>query len=371
MRSPVSRIAATVLFVLVIAGVALWFHAGNVNFALADFIQPIIEAKSVKYQMTIEMEGMPATTCDMTVLASGQQRRETTIHNTLTVQIDDPEKGKSLLLYPSQKRASIHDIPKGANCGNAIAEIRSPLLAVRDNPDVKPEPLGEKEIDGLRVVGYRLVGPGTSGCVMDVWGDPKTGLPIRVELALGTGAKSTLSGFEFNVNVDESLLSVEPPPGFAVDEPQEPDAVPDMFNNLTEQDLIETFRQYADYCEGALPKSLDLMTGFEISRDTLWAKVGVMKGQRATDQQQRENWANAGRLRRGVNFVLHLRRENDAHYVGKGVSLGTPGTPIFWYRPKDAKNYRVIYADLSVREMEAPPDVPNAQPIWTQPGPKE
>ena len=57
------------------------------------------------------------------------------------------------------------------------------------------------------------------------------------------------------------------------------------------------------------------------------------------------------KLTRGISFAFEqLPREANAHYAGKGVSLGTADTPIFWYWPKDAKKYRVIYADLSVRE---------------------
>ena len=59
-------------------------------------------------------------------------------------------------------------------------------------------------------------------------------------------------------------------------------------------------------------------------------------------------------------FTVLLPKEADAHYAGKGVSLGAADTPIFWYRPKDAKKYRVIYADLSVREADTPPSVPVA-----------
>ena len=40
-----------------------------------------------------------------------------------------------------------------------------------------------------------------------------------------------------------------------------------------------------------------------------------------------------------------------SHYTGKGVKLGTPNRPILWYKPTGAENYRVIYADLSVKEM--------------------
>jgi len=55
---------------------------------------------------------------------------------------------------------------------------------------------------------------------------------------------------------------------------------------------------------------------------------------------------------RGIQFYTFLRRENNGtHCVGGGVKLGTPDRPILWYQPTGAKKYRVIYADLSVKEM--------------------
>ncbi|MFZ5832924.1 MAG: hypothetical protein ACOY3P_22785, partial [Planctomycetota bacterium] len=66
---------------------------------------------------------------------------------------------------------------------------------------------------------------------------------------------------------------------------------------------------------------------------------------------------------RGLSFADKLPPSADAHYVGKGVSFGAANTPIFWYRPKDSRNYRVIYADLSVREADTPPSMPDVQPV--------
>lgn len=53
----------------------------------------------------------------------------------------------------------------------------------------------------------------------------------------------------------------------------------------------------------------------------------------------------------GVMFYMTLKPENDAHYVGKDVKLGTPDRAIFWYKPTGSEKYRVIYADLSVKEL--------------------
>jgi hypothetical protein len=78
------------------------------------------------------------------------------------------------------------------------------------------------------------------------------------------------------------------------------------------------------------------------------------------------NIGGTGENQGGVFFANGLPPEADAHYAGKGVKLGAADRPIFWYRPKDSKKYRVIYADLSVRDADTPPSVPNAQPV---PGP--
>jgi hypothetical protein len=77
------------------------------------------------------------------------------------------------------------------------------------------------------------------------------------------------------------------------------------------------------------------------------------------------------RFQPGMNFTASLPPEADAHYAGRGVSLGAADKPIFWYRPKDAKTYRVIYADLSVRDADMPPSVSGAQPAPAQPSPKQ
>ena len=84
-----------------------------------------------------------------------------------------------------------------------------------------------------------------------------------------------------------------------------------------------------------------------------------------------KNMAATMQFQPGLLFTTQLPPEADAHYAGKGVSLGAADTPIFWYRPKDAKKYRVIYADLSVREAETPPSVPDAQPVPAPSSPKE
>ena len=75
-----------------------------------------------------------------------------------------------------------------------------------------------------------------------------------------------------------------------------------------------------------------------------------------SEEAQSQKFMDAQRqISRGLNFANQLPPDADPHYAGNGVMLGSPNTPIFWYRPKDSKNYRVVYADLSVRQSDAPP----------------
>jgi hypothetical protein len=72
---------------------------------------------------------------------------------------------------------------------------------------------------------------------------------------------------------------------------------------------------------------------------------------KAEEDRSRKFMESQHTVQRGLSFADQLPPEADAHYAGKGVSLGAADTPIFWYRPINAKMYRVIYADLSVKDV--------------------
>jgi outer membrane lipoprotein-sorting protein len=452
MRSPLSRIAAAVIFVIAVGGVALWFHGAGATRTFADFIGPILEAKTAKFKMTAEMKGPPAvtTTSEVMVLDATRQRQELEItmpdkSKSKAVMIFDWGRGKGLMLDPNTKKAVVYTLANISKERLAQEDMfgwfRSVLLDARDKPDVKREPLGETEIDGRRVVGFRVSIRGTT---LSLWGDPQTGLPVRAEMTMAMYAKvkSTLSDFTFNMAIDESLFSTEPPPGYTVQNMKIDVSQPE------EKDLIKTFRTYSELSGGAFPDSLDTQPMMETTGKMIGMKIGkklamqtirekLTSGKRKLSEEQIRKveelmdkfmeWqfhpekrpsekemnkleeemrktagmdegmkalaggmgkmskeevhknaqdaakksAEAGMqefakvqmpLQRGLLFVFSLPANADAHYAGKGVKLGAADRPIFWYRPKNAKKYRVIYADLSVRDADAPPNVPNAQP---------
>src|SRR6185503_16385619 len=72
--------------------------------------------------------------------------------------------------------------------------------------------LGERDIDGIKARGFEVAaGP----MIMAVWADPKTELPILVEVTQAA-IKSTFTHFNWNPTVDPADLKTEVPPGYNV-----------------------------------------------------------------------------------------------------------------------------------------------------------
>jgi hypothetical protein len=562
MRHPISGLAAAVAFAAAIAGVVLWFHGSGATLAVADFMQPILQAKTLKYKTIIEMKGPPATTIrgeDM-VLDATRSRQETgTSNESKTVTITDWGRGKILTLFPAAKQARVVKYSDTKNWRNDLNLWFRLLQTARDNQNKKffSERLGEKEIDGRRVVGFRVHnGPGPA---LDLWGDPTSGMPVQVEMVMGVdrNTKMTLTDFVFNVPMDESLFSVEPPPGYTVrTEKANQRTEKANLSPEKERDLLEMFRVYTKLTGGDFPESLDLLTAWwayckkhqiqamwdnvagasplrdtgpaaaatqktneaerrkfeermgsimdKIQDETIAGRTNAEQMRKLTEEMtkitmpltSRRRWENVAppswkgdetrrrkfeeqtlklangtpeenrkaqheinklavakmweeqappdlqadeakrhkfeelmlwaiepqpgdtkklnedvrqvlgdrmvksmeawaakmrkatnnqksqqrktveiqkaksrefteaqvQIQRGISFANHLPPSAGAHYAGKGVRLGAADTPVFWYRPAGTGKYHVIYADLSVRDADAPPQTPKATP---------
>ena len=368
MRSPVSRISAAAILVLTIGGIAVWFHGGGATPAFADFIEPILSAKTVTFKTTIEGEGQKLTGKTMAMASPQRMRLEQDLPNKQKMVSISDDAGNSLVLRPADKVAIVTtftNVPKEKRPKAIFFELQSQLADARDQPGWIRERLGEKVFDGRRLVGYRLTG---HGMICDLWGDPKTGMPVRIEKSAPSNPnmKPTIcSDFVFDAALDESLFSLEVPAGYKVQKLTVNDSPAD------EKDLIETLRRYAQLRGGALPDQLDVAAFTKLFQED-WAKSHPKKGDQPGEEERQEQLNGMLKFTRGISFAFEqLPREADAHYAGKGVKVGAADTPVFWYRPGDAKKYRIIYADLSVREADTAPSVPNAQPVVSASGPKK
>lgn len=318
------------------------------------------------------------------------------------VTIADSQAGKAVMLMPSLKIAVEMDMKKYNEDTKKSAKevppdvfetVRRLVRKGSSGAGEKAEKLGKKEIDGHAAVGFHSH---TEIGDMIVWADPATARPVRIELAndILAGVHMTISNFRYDVDLDPSLFSLKPPEGYAVQAWE--------VTMPVEEDLLGTLRTIAENNKGAFPAKLvineevmkALMAGttsmpvmdkptmekLEAEANKVLAKYGgkeklkakygkdippdimaeLMKSgmaimqEQMQEQMQKQSQKQMPLMQKrtqGIAFYAMLKPENDPHYVGGGVKLGTPDRPILWYKPTGAEKYRVVYADLSVKEM--------------------
>jgi hypothetical protein len=213
--------------------------------------------------------------------------------------------------------------------------------------------LGEKVIDGRRVVGFQYDSPTE---LVTLWGDPATGYPVRIESVRSGLPRSEMitTKFEFNIDLPESLFDMTPPPGYKV-------LTFDLdFAKPSEQGLVDGFRTTIEFAGGEFPESLDFAGVRKVAKDF---KALAKGGKDPSDEELQWRMKTATTIGNGYTLALDLPASADAHYAGKGVKPGTPNRPIFWYKPEGASKYHVIFADLSVKEVDNAPQVPGAKRI--------
>lgn len=353
-----------------------------------------------RIETTVEMKNLPmkpAPHSDNPVTQAaieGALKAIQSMPKMTSISIVDGQAGKQLMLMPSSKMAIEMDLKKLQENQQKMAKKELPpdlfemvRRLVREGsslPDEKVERLGKQTIDGHEAVGFqshsRQMGD------MLVWADPQTARPIRIELtnAMLTGVHMTMSIFQYDVDLDQALFRLEAPAGYSV---QTADlTVP------TEEDLLRTLRAIAEHNDGKFPAKLamseEVMKALmpaadpkvqaemdaerNAAMDKIAAKYGGKEQMRAkygkelppeilaelaqamAPMQQKEMKTNLPLLQKrmqGLTFYQMLTSENDPHYAGAGVKLGTPDRPIFWYKPTGADKYHVLYADLSVKEL--------------------
>jgi outer membrane lipoprotein-sorting protein len=351
MRRPVPRLIAFTTACLAIAAVWL-FVPGHQSTAEAfnRFAEKIVAAKTARFQMEVVAEGQPRQKFQAYFLAPGKFRQELGI----LVNVSDLAQGKMMTIMPAEKKVMIMNLKgaPGKMTQNNFDRLRELLADSRDAKAEQYERLGEKEIDGKKAVGFRLDSP---EALVTLWGDPATGNPVRIE-NVWSGIPRTevvMTDFQINVELKESLFDLTPPEGYKV-QSLDVDA-----SESKEQDLIQAFKACTAISGGEFPESMDSAGVMKLiiksATDQLKDKKDV------TDEQTQELMKQSITIGRGFQFALTLPETADAHYAGKGVKRDAKDRPIFWYKPEGAKTYRVVYADLSVRDADTAPEIEGAK----------
>ncbi len=252
-----------------------------------------------------------------------------------------------------------------------IDSVRKHFQADRKDQDGLKE-LGTRSIDGEHAVGLRSQ---FDGEVVEAWFDPKSHLPVQVRVRLEipgslAGGRNVsmwrvMSDFEFDVPVDQTLFSTALPEGYTRIALQLPE--PET-SEITFDDLVKMLRLCAEANDSRFPLSLTANgedgtpLGIQ-SKYTEKIESQLGKGDEDAKAAAMNAAAEFGSVvGRGSAFLFTMNENNRFRYFG-GARLSEADRPLMWYLPNGDDHFKVVYADLTVLDVDANSLPPAPAPV--------
>lgn len=338
------------------------------------------------------------------------------------IMIIDFAKDKMLMIDPKKKAALMMDqffeFTEDDNIQkNLFGEVQEHLRNAEKGGDfgeIVYENLGEKKVNGVQAVGFRVLNPeanledfednGMSFNVLDIWADAKTGGPVQLEFIMndegGSQVKSTFKNFVYNQELDPKLFSFEAPEGYELIKMTDPIRIGQVFgdegeigeliaeankeaeklaDNIeaniddivkqrqnrnqrpTSDNLIDALRDFSQHTGGKLPETLDSGPMIDAMIEA-WQEANP--GKPIFNEDDTAKFFDNEQLERDYITILTaaeylgtLTGSGGSYtYRGKGVNVDDERTPVLWLKSAGATAYTVIYNDFSVLEMNVGPD---------------
>jgi len=337
MKSKITKLAAAAV-IIVAAFIALYpFTSGTLTFA--QVIQPILHAQTAVFDIIVGEEASGGPVIHDEVM--GSRIRRTLSNAPGVVSIIDLESSRILVLTTPSKDAIYIDLKGLPPIPNYMERLRNVIVRLQEHPEFSVEELGERDFAGQRLIGFRAKHPKAE---ITIWADPVTALPVRIEHIEGQ-LKTICKNVVFDVPMDDKLFSMDVPEGYKQQQTQLD------LQSATEQDFIDGLRIRAEVLgDGQFPDGVAV-------EDFIKQAPDIGKKIDGLGLSEKEQMEIGKKLQQHLLFIRFFKGEGEWHYAGKGVKLGDADKAIFWYRPKDSATYRVIYGDLSVKDV-APEDLP-------------
>jgi len=381
--------AASVL----LGGVLFWqLLEPRSNIALADVAEVFRGAKSLQFRVlmyTYLRSEQPVAAKWRTVSWIESSWKAPGFHREVTygddgvpwrIETRDDARGIKLDVRLTQREAtwtddgppSAHQLRQGLPSNLAMLEDWLQYGQVQQE-------LGEKVIQGRKTVGLRVVYGDDRKA--DFWVDRRTRQIVRVQEPTadeydpdndpfakegpppGTKFAGTEMGgsvwtdFVYDLPLDAAQYVLTPPADYKVQRIRH--------RNPTEKDFLEWLEVFAHVNGGTFTdnenpplSSLEEINRLEntpVDKRTPWEQKLLRDGYERESTETGEFPLKGG----GRSVLVHFwsMYHGTWHYQGKGVRLGDAQTPVCWYRPDGAATYRVVFGDLSVRDV-APEDLP-------------
>lgn len=226
------------------------------------------------------------------------------------------------------------------------------------------EPIEGKQVGTVAARGYRVtkkwIGENDPEWVsMRVYVDPATELPVRVEQEVRLSDDeqsqrfvSVLSDFEWDLEVEPALLSLDPPAGYRHEKSDQ-----EAISPVSPPEAVAAgLRFYAEHLKGALPSGID---GFE----PMFALQGAVfddaarKEVLALDMGAKMKFVKQ-RLAPWFGLAQALddleKQKLKVRYLGKGLEAGDGSKIVAWWKAEKPGRAIAVYDDFSWKEIDEP-----------------
>jgi hypothetical protein len=155
--------------------------------------------------------------------------------------------------------------------------------------------------------------------------------------------------FQWNVDLDGSLFSLEPPADYTVERKQ--------YDATDRGDLclIDALSLWTEMSGGIFPSDMNDLTDPNVVTPLLIARFD-----HDGDPNEELNQAMAAGsvLLKAAWFVQQHKVHDNWWYAGNGASLGEADKVICWWKQKDSETYRVISGNLHIGDADEAPLLP-------------
>ena len=322
--------------VILAALLGLPFLSTSSSVTWAQVVQPILAASSASLEIIVGAEEEGAPIIHDMIRGSRIRRRLSTVDGS--VSIIDLEASRILVLSEEEKEAQFMSMEGLPSMPNYLDHLKNLITSLQDSPHFVVEELGEREVQGQVLLGFCARHPKAEATI---WADAETGLPVRIEDVQGQ-LRIICRNMKFDVEMDETLFSMEAPEGYTLKEESTLDLL-----GATEADFVEGLRLLAEvFGDGTFPDGVAV-------EDYLKQAPALVEQFKAMNLSDEEEAEYGRKLQNYILFTRFFKGQGEWTYRGRGVTLGVEETPIFWYQPQDSETFRVIYGDLHVEDVAA------------------
>ena len=273
MKSRITKLAAAAVIIIAVL-VAINHFGGSLDGGSVAFAEVLkyIQTHSYTFDLTMDpvFEGSLNVNIKAMIFELGRVRMDCSVPAGEMSSITDFTTEKTLLLFHENNTAVIKEEPVLNKCTGAqgmFVLFTRPIDNLWNMRDGTEEQLGEKEINGQPVTGFKVLQEDRYFQYdMTIWADAADGVPRLVEVTSkpldgSCSIKWTMENFDLDVDLDEELFSLEVPDGYTLVYQEDLEKLEVDTESSTEAEKIEQILEL--WSQGRKDETIEILLGIE------------------------------------------------------------------------------------------------------------